>query len=108
MEGYINTKSVVGEAIQVGNNTLIPLADVSFGLGAGAFEGDAKNRGGGGLGAKITPAAFLVINESGAHIVSVKDKPDALERILEMAPGLISKFTGKGEEAAQTEKEPDI
>ena len=97
MEGYLNTKTVVGEAMHVGNSILLPLADVSFGVGAGAFEGNEKNRGGGAMGAKITPTAILVINDTGAHIVSVKDKPGTFERILEMAPGIISKFTGKEE-----------
>ena len=107
MEGYLNTKTVVGEAVKVGNSILLPLADVSFGVAAGAFEGDEKNRGGGGLGAKISPTAILVIDEGGARIVSVKDKPGAFERILEMAPGIINKFTGK-EEKKEAGQDPDI
>ncbi len=107
MEGYLNTKTVVGEAVHVGNNILLPLADVSFGVGAGAFEGNEKNRGGGAMGAKITPTAILVINDGGAHIVSVKDKPGAFERILEMAPGIISKFTGKEEPGTASEPAAD-
>ncbi len=104
MEGYLNTKTVVGEAINVGDNILVPLADVSFGVGAGAFEGNQKNRGGGGMGAKITPTAILVINATGAHIVSVKEKPDIFQRLLEMAPGLINKLTGKEEKGTEEEK----
>ena len=105
MEGYLNTKTVVGEPVQIGSTILLPLADVSFGVGAGAFEGDEKNRGGGGLGAKISPTAILVLDDSGARIVSVKDKPGTFERILEMAPGIINKFTGKEEKTAG---EPDL
>ena len=36
LEGFITTKSVVGEAIHMGDTILLPLVDVSFGAGAGA------------------------------------------------------------------------
>lgn len=96
MEGYLNTKTVVGEAINIGENILLPLADVSFGVGAGAFEGKTNNTGGGGMGAKISPAAVLVVNENGARILNINDNPGLVERVLEMAPGIISKVTNKG------------
>lgn len=95
MEGYLNTKTVVGEAVTVGNTIIIPLADVTFGVGAGVFEGSEKNRGGGGMGAKINPSAMLVITDGNARIVSVKDEGGLFEKILDMAPGIISKFTKK-------------
>ena len=50
MEGFLTTKTVVGDAIHVGDTIILPLVDVSFGVGAGAFEGDKKNNGGGGMG----------------------------------------------------------
>ncbi len=98
MEGYLSTKTVVGDPIQVGKNILLPLADVSFGVGAGAFEGSDKNRGGGGMGAKITPSAMLLVNEDGAKILNLKENPGMLEKIVDMAPGIISKFTKKGKD----------
>ena len=47
MDSFITTKTVVGDAITVGDTILLPLVDVSFGVGAGAFSGDKKNNGGG-------------------------------------------------------------
>ena len=39
MENFITTKTVVGEPIKVSNDTVIlPLVDVSFGVGAGAVS----------------------------------------------------------------------
>lgn len=35
MEGFITTKTVVGDAIHVGDTIILPLVDVSFGVGAG-------------------------------------------------------------------------
>ena len=38
MDSFITTKTVVGDAITVGDTIILPLVDVSFGVGAGAFE----------------------------------------------------------------------
>ena len=53
MDSFITTKTVVGDAITVGDTIILPLVDVSFGVGAGAFSEGAKNNGGGGLGGKV-------------------------------------------------------
>ena len=42
MDGFVSAKTVVGDAIHVGDTIILPLVDVSFGVGAGAFEGDKK------------------------------------------------------------------
>ena len=47
MEGFITSKTVVGDAVKFDDGTIIlPLVDVSFGLGAGAFsETNKKDNG---------------------------------------------------------------
>lgn len=55
LDAFISAKTVVGEAIHVGDTIILPLVDVSFGVGAGAFEGDKKSNGGGGMTGKLTP-----------------------------------------------------
>lgn len=98
MDSFVTTKTVVGEAMEVGNVTIIPLADVSFGIGAGAFAGNGKNNDGGGLGGKIRPAAILIIGKDGStKLVRTDEKEDLVDRILGMAPGIINRFTGGGE-----------
>ena len=52
MDSFVSAKTVVGDAIHVGDTIILPLVDVSFGVGAGAFAGDNKNNGGGGLAGK--------------------------------------------------------
>ena len=101
VNGYLNSKTVVGEPVKAGDNLIIPLAEVSFGVGAGNFDKDTNNNsGGGGLGAKITPAAVLVVNKSGTKLVNVKSS-DAFSKIMDMVPDIINKFTGKeGEKEA--------
>ena len=97
MDSVITTKTVVGDAITVGDTIILPLVDVSFAVGAGAFSENGKNNGGGGMGGKITPSAVLVINKSGTKLVNVRNQ-DAITKILDMIPDLAEKFTGKGKE----------
>lgn len=42
MDSFITAKTVVGEAITVGDTIILPLIDVTFGVGAGAFSQDKK------------------------------------------------------------------
>ena len=95
MDSFITTKTVVGDAITVGDTIILPLVDVSFGVGAGAFAEGNKNNGAGGMGGKISPSAVLVINKNGTKLVNVKNQ-DAITKILDMVPDLADKFTGPG------------
>ena len=36
MENFVTTKTVVGEAVYVGDTTILPLVEVSFGMAASA------------------------------------------------------------------------
>ena len=77
MESIISTKTVVGEAIRVDDETtILPLIDVSFGVGAGAFSKESRksNSGGGGLGGKISPNAVLVVRNGEARIINIKNQ----------------------------------
>lgn len=104
LEGFVTTKSVVGEAIKMDDGTvLLPLVDVAFGIGAGAFGKDAKKEEGkknvtrdrvaGGLGGKMTPSAILVIKDGNTRLISVKDT-DTLTRVFDMAPEVINRVLG--------------
>lgn len=95
LETFLTSKTVVGEPVKVGDATMIPLADVSFGLGAGAFTGDKNNNGGGGLGAKMSPVAVLMIAADGTSKLILLNHHDAVSRIVEMAPDIVNKITGK-------------
>ena len=47
MDSFITTKTVVGDAIHIGDTIILPLVDVSFGVAAGAFSQEKKNNGAG-------------------------------------------------------------
>ena len=91
MDTVLSTKTVVGEATQIGDTIILPLVDVTFGIGAGAGAGDKKNNGGGGMGGKMTPSAVLVIKDGYTKLVNIKNQ-DAVTKILDMIPDLVDKF----------------
>ena len=97
MDGFITTKTVVGDAIHIGDTIIMPLVDVSFGGGAGAFSGEKKNNAGGGMGGKITPCSILVMQNGTTKLINVKNQ-DAMTKVLDMVPDIINKFTAGKEE----------
>lgn len=96
MEGFLTSKTVVGEPIYIKDTIILPLMDVSFGMGAGAFEAEKKNRSGGGIGGKLTPSAVLVIRDGRTKLVNVKNQ-ETIVKLLDMVPDVIDKFTKKEE-----------
>lgn len=103
MDSFITTKTVVGEAIHIGDTIILPLVDVSFGVAAGVFSGDKKSNGGGGMGGKVMPSAVLVISNGTTKLVNVKNQ-DGITKVLDMVPDFVNKFTSKGAK----EKEPKL
>lgn len=103
MNSFITTKTVVGEAIHIGDTIILPLVDVSFGVAATAKAEDKKRGGGGGMGGKMTPSAILVIQNGTTKLVNVKNQ-DGLTKILDMVPDFVDRFADKKKEPSQEEK----
>ena len=103
MDSFISAKTVIGEPIYAGDTIILPLVDVSFGVGAGAFSGDTKNNGGGGMTGKVSPCAVLVIQNGTTKLVNVKNQ-DGLTKILDMVPDFVNRFTS-GKDTENTEEE---
>ncbi|MCI7322706.1 MAG: GerW family sporulation protein [Lachnospiraceae bacterium] len=96
MDSFITTKTVVGDAVHIGDTIILPLVDVAFGVAAGAFTQEKKNNGGGGMGGKINPSAVLVIQNGETKLVNIKNQ-DGVTKILDMVPDIVNKFSaGKG------------
>ena len=66
MDSFITTKTVVGDAIHIGDTIILPLVDVSFGV--------------------------LVIQNGVTKLVNIKNQ-DGMTKILDMVPDFINKFT---------------
>jgi uncharacterized spore protein YtfJ len=97
MDGLVNSKTVVGEPFKVGDATLIPLIEVSCGMGAGGFMKPKETRegegGAGALSSRITPTAILILQGGNTKLVNIKNQ-DAMTKILDMIPEAIDKLTG--------------
>ena len=106
VDSVLSTKTVVGEPINVGDTILVPLVDVSFGVGAGAFTQDKKNNAGGGMGGKITPSAVLVIQNGVTKLVNIKNQ-DSVTKILDMVPDFVNRFTSKEEQTVTKTASPE-
>lgn len=106
MNGVLSTKTVVGEATQVGDTIILPLVDVSFGMGAGASSKDSKNGGAGGFSGKMTPSAVLVIKDGTTKLVNIKNQ-DTVTKVLDMIPDLVDKFTDQIEKKKRAEMPDD-
>jgi len=112
LERLVSTKTVVGDAVTVGDTTIIPVTKVSFGFGTGGGEGKSKDNeegfgGGGGAGAKIEPVAFIVVSKNDVRLMSISGKSD-IGVLLESVPGLIEKIKTMKSKKEKSKGDSDI
>lgn len=103
MDGFLSTKTVVGEATQIGDTIIIPFVDVSFGVGAGTFRGEKKDNGAGGLTGKMSPTSVLVIQKNSTRVINLKNQ-DTVTKILDLVPEVMNKITAKKETKVSDEE----
>ena len=107
MNGVVSSKTVVGDAIHIGDTIILPLVDVSFGIGAGSFRAEKREKGMGGIGGKITPSAVLVIKNGTTKLVNIKNQ-DTMTKILDMVPDVIDRFKSPSEDKMTEEDVADL
>ena len=89
-----NSETIIGDAITIGDKTVIPVIKISVGFGAGGGQGETDKvgsgfGGGGGGGARIEPAAFIIMDDKGIKLLSAtKGKWDT---IIDAIPAFASK-----------------
>ena len=93
------TKKVIGDAMTMNDGTIIiPVSKVSMGFGGGGSEfgkKDIPNAGGGVAGGiKVSPEAFLVINNGNVRLIPTGGTSSPLDKAIDMLPGLIDKVNG--------------
>ena len=93
MDTFVTTKTVVGEAVKLDDTIILPLVDVTCGMAAGSFAENSKQKGAGGMNAKMSPSAILIIQNGVTKLVNIKQQ-DAMTKILDMVPDFVNKFTG--------------
>lgn len=96
VDTVLSTKTVVGDAKQIGDTIIVPLVDVSFGIGAGGAGNTKERHGGegGGITGKMSPSAVLVIKDGNTKLVSVKNH-DTISKIVDLVPEVMDKIAAK-------------
>ena len=107
MDGIISSKTIVGDAIRLDDTIVIPLMEVSFGMGAGAYAGEKDEKGAGGIGGKMSPSAMLVIQNGRSKIINVKSQ-EAVIRVLYLIPEVIDRIEMKKGKKISEEEIADI
>jgi len=106
----VQTQTVVGEPLQAGSVTLVPVSKISFGFGAGGGQ-EGKGQSGTGGGATVEPIAFVVIDAEGkAQLLTFKEKDINWSQLMELMPGAIGKiksFVSKDKKADPEDGEED-
>ncbi len=102
LDGFISSKSVIGTPIEVNGTLILPVTDIQVGVGVGTYSG--KNNGtGGGMGAKMSPSAVLILQKDGAsRLVNIKNQ-DAVTKVLDMVPDVVDKIFGP-----KVKDDPDV
>lgn len=98
----ITTESVVGQPIYLGDATIVPFVDVSFGFGTGQTGADGKTTGGAG-GGRMTPTAVLILKGERVELFSIKNAASTttIDKVLNMVPEVVSHFRKKKETAQE-------
>ena len=90
----IRTETVVGQPIYLGDATIVPFVDISFGFGAGRKGADGQSNGEAG-GGKMSPTAVLIMKGERVELFSIKNEnPNStVDKVFNMVPDLVSRFT---------------
>lgn len=96
LEKFVKSKTVVGEQIEIGDIKIIPLIDITYGLGsiyADQKSDDSKqgNLGHAGSGGRISTSAVLVIKGDSIEVLPVK-KSASFEKLVDMIPETVEKI----------------
>lgn len=103
VKAMADVNAIVGEPIQAGEVTIIPVSRVSYGFASGGSDFASKNQkpdaanafgGGSGAGVNIIPIAFLVVRGENVRLLPVMPPPGgAVDRMVDMVPDLVDKIT---------------
>ncbi|MFW8635636.1 GerW family sporulation protein [Cribrihabitans pelagius] len=88
LDRLLNAKNVLGDPIEKGAATVIPIVSYGFGFGAGGgADAKAGQGAGAGAGGGIKPLGAIIIDERGARVESVHGAMTALAEVLGDAAG---------------------
>lgn len=99
----VDSNTVVGQPITTPDGvTILPVSRISVGLGGGgsdfastkAAAGQMPFGGGVGAGVKVTPVAFLVVQDGNVRILTIASPANSTaDRLVEMVPDTLDKIS---------------
>lgn len=109
LETVSQSDAVVGEPIEIGGVTLVPLTRISLGFGMGGGEGEGQDfgpgahggkrrstrlhgkgvGGGSGGGAKVRPVGVAIFSADGVEVLPIQDKKGIVDRLFDKVPELV-------------------
>ena len=100
-----DSQTIIGDPINLGETTLIPVSKVSIGvgIGGGTYGKEKSNSAGaGGTGLTVSPVAFIVVDKNGnASILNIGSQPGVskiagtvndIDKVLDNVPDIIEKL----------------
>ncbi|WP_370399731.1 GerW family sporulation protein [Sulfitobacter sp. JB4-11] len=88
LDRLLNAKNVLGDPIEKGNATVIPIVSYGFGFGAGGSANLKSGDGAGtGAGGGIKPLGAIIIDDQGARVESVQGAMTTFAEVLGTTAG---------------------
>lgn len=117
----MDANTVIGNPIEVGGITVIPVCKISMGYGTGGTDFAQKSQkadhensfgGGAGMGVNITPISFLIIKDGNVRSITISQPANnTVDRVLDLVPDMVDKvetmIDKKKAEKAQGEVLPE-
>lgn len=112
-------ETVVGQAIQSGSSTIVPISRVQIGFGAG---GTGTGEGGGmdlsgsrrsgsaiGGGIRVEPVACVVVDSEGrAQLLALSGNTSTISKAIDLVPEVLERLgLSKDDGPAKSEKKPE-
>ncbi len=95
VRSLVDSDTIIGNPIEVGEVTIIPVSKVAFGLASGGSDFPSKSinakmfGGGGGAGASVTPVCFLVIKGTEVKVLNTTEVTSPIEKAISAVPEVI-------------------
>jgi uncharacterized spore protein YtfJ len=104
---FSQSEVVIGEAMEFGDVTIVPLSRISVGFGGGGGEGEADfacNKlqrkasqqsmsqgmgGGAGAGGKVRPVGVIIFDKDGVHVQPLPTRKGLCDKIFDRVPEVI-------------------
>ena len=105
LDRLLNAKNVLGDPIERGSATVIPIVSYGFGFAAGGNRGSKAGEGAGtGGGGGIKPVGAIIFDKDGARVESIKG---AISNVAEVIGDTAAKVMDKSSSWRGTQDKPE-